>query len=92
MVKSVKDIMDSIKERYKDDTSDEAIQFIEDVSDTINDLDSRASEETNWKQKYEENDKEWREKYKERFFNSTEIDQVDDRGDEKPMKYEDLFK
>ena len=70
MVKTKDELLASIKERFKDDTSDETISFIEDVSDTINDLETRASDETDWKSKYEENDKQWREKYRDRFFNS----------------------
>ena len=52
----------AIKDKFKDDTTDSTLSFIEDVSDTINDLESKASGEQNWKQKYEDNDKQWREK------------------------------
>ena len=65
MVKTKDELLASIKDRFKDDTSDETISFIEDVSDTINDLETKASDETDWKSKYEENDKQWREKYTE---------------------------
>lgn len=68
MVKTKEDILSSIKDMFKDDTSDSTLGFIEDVTDTINDLEGKASGQDDWKAKYEENDKEWREKYKERFF------------------------
>lgn len=70
-IRSKEDILKSIKERFQDDTSDSTLSFIEDVSDTINDLETKASEESDWQKKYEENDKQWREKYKNRFFEGT---------------------
>ena len=93
MVKTKDELLASIKERFKDDTSDETISFIEDVSDTINDLETRASDETDWKSKYEENDKQWREKYRDRFFNSEgEVTKPLDEEQPKPMSFDDLFK
>ena len=92
MVRTKDELLASIKDRFKDDTSDETISFIEDVSDTINDLETKASDETDWKSKYEENDKQWREKYRDRFFN-TEGDDIKPLDEEppKPMNFEDLF-
>lgn len=46
MVRTKDELLASIKDRFKDDTSDETISFIEDVSDTINDLETKASDET----------------------------------------------
>lgn len=104
-VKSKEDILSAIKDKFKDDTTDSTLSFIEDVSDTINDLESKASGEQNWKQKYEDNDKQWREKYKERFFSGApakkeeqEEEQVPEekvpgyRDDGTPMSFNDLFK
>ena len=92
MVRTKDELLASIKDRFKDDTSDETISFIEDVSDTINDLETKASDETDWKSKYEENDKQWREKYRDRFFNS-EGDGPNQLDEEppKPMNFDDLF-
>ena len=82
MVRTKDELLASIKDRFKDDTSDETISFIEDVSDTIKD----------WKSKYEENDKQWREKYRDRFFNSEGDDPKPlDEEPPKPMNFEDLF-
>lgn len=67
-VKTKEEIMNFIKERTKDDTSDETLAFIEDVNDTFNDYDTKVHDSTDWKQKYEDNDKQWREKYRNRFF------------------------
>lgn len=55
-IKSIDEILNAVKERIGDDTSDSAISFVEDISDTLNSL----SEQENWKQKYEQNDSEWR--------------------------------
>lgn len=92
MVRTKDELLASIKDRFKDDTSDETISFIEDVSDTINDLETKASDETDWKSKYEENDKQWREKYRDRFFNSEGSDPKPlDEEPPKPMNFDDLF-
>lgn len=56
-------LLESIKNKFADDTSDETLKFIEDLTDTINDMDSGE-----WENKYKENDAMWRQKYKERFF------------------------
>ena len=96
-VKTRDEILDMIKGRVGEDTSDETLQFIEDVTDTLNDYETRTSGESNWKQKYEENDRQWREKYKERFFTSGSDDNKEDESfeddeDKKPLTFDDLFK
>lgn len=94
-VRTKEDIMTSIKGKFGDDTSDETLAFIEDVSDTFNALESQAKDSTDWKSKYEENDKEWREKYKERFFSAdpvNEPEKPEQDEPEKPRTFEDLFK
>ena len=83
MVRSREDILNAIKERFADDTSD--------------DYETKTNDTTDWKEKYETNDKEWREKYKARFFKPSgkqEDDEPDpDDGDEDvPMTFEELFK
>ena len=66
MVKTKDELMASIKSKFGDDTSDETIALLEDISDTLD----TAKEGTDWQKKFEENDKMWREKYTSRFFNS----------------------
>ena len=86
-------LMESIKNRVGEDTSDEALAFIENVNDTIENMSSDKNND--WKAKYEENDAAWRQKYKDRFFNSSSEDKDDDFEEEekkKPMTYEALFK
>ena len=93
-VLSKEEFMNRINERIGEDTSDEAIAFMEDMSDTYNDMSSKLSDTTDWKQKYEENDTAWRNKYRERFTSSND-DSHEGVGtpDEPPtpMTYEDLF-
>lgn len=87
-IKSIDEILNAVKERIGDDTSDSAISFVEDISDTLNSL----SDQENWKQKYEQNDSEWRKKYRDRFLSGESSSDDDDSGDEnEPLTYEKLF-
>ena len=107
MVKTKDEILEAIKAKIGEDTSDEAIALLEDVTDTLNDYDNKANTDTDWKAKYEENDKEWRKRYTDRFFNKGEDDEgnnggkpkgdlggnLDDNDDEpdEPTTFEELF-
>lgn len=62
--------MARLKERMGEDLSDDSISFIEDASDTYDELMRRSEVQEDWKTRYEENDREWREKYRERFFST----------------------
>lgn len=101
MVKSKDEIMSALKTRYADDNSDEAIAFIEDVSDTLDDYEKKTSSADDWETKYNELDASWRQKYKDRFFEKSEdlkddIDKEfdDDKGiveESEKKTYDDLF-
>lgn len=89
-VKTVDEIMAKVRERIGEDDSDEAIGFIEDISDTLESF----SNAEDWKTKYEENDKKWREKYRDRFFTSkeeVEEDHIEEPEEKEKKKFEDLF-
>lgn len=89
-VKTVDEIMKKVRERIGEDDSDEAIEFIEDISDTLESF----SNAEDWKTKFEENDKKWREKYRDRFFTSkeeVEEDDIEEPGEKEKKKFEDLF-
>ena len=89
-VKTVDEIMAKVRERMGEDDSDEAIGFIEDISDTLESF----SNAEDWKTKYEENDKKWREKYRDRFFTSkeeVEEDDIEEPEEKEKKKFEDLF-
>ena len=83
--------MKIISERFADDTSDETLEFIGDISDTLDE----GKEAEKWKTRYEENDAEWRKKYRDRFF-SGGTDKDEDEEDfhsqpVKPKSFDDLF-
>lgn len=89
-VKTVDEIMAKVRERIGEDDSDEAIEFIEDISDTLESF----SNAEDWKTKFEENDKKWREKYRDRFFTSkeeVEEDDIEEPEEKEKKKFEDLF-
>ncbi len=96
-IKSKEELLASIKNRFGEDTSDDALSLYEDLSDTITDFETKAKGDgVDWKKKYEDNDKTWREKYRDRFFNgeSAEDDEDDSFAppERKQYKFEDLFK
>lgn len=97
-VRTSSELIDLVKQRIAGDKSDEAISFMEDVADTLNDRDSRLAED--WKAKYETNDAEWRQRYLDRFSGKTETDDTPEFPDggngtekeEAPKTFDDLFK
>lgn len=95
-VKPLAEILASVNTLIGNDTSDEALTLIEDITDTFNDANTSKGEYT--KEKYEELDRSWRERYKERFLSGDKsLDPKDDEDDDtdsrdKPLRYEDLFK
>ena len=98
MIKTKEEILTSIKAKLGEDTSDEALAIIEDVSDTLDDLTAKTTDTTDWKAKFEENDKAWRTKYSERFFKSPADEKevppapsIEDDVEDKKYSYDDLF-
>lgn len=92
-VRTREELMEAIRGRVGD--SDEDLAFIEDVTDTLSDLETRAADQTDWQARYEENDREWRERYRSRFFNeeTPDPDPEDPDPDEHktPTSYDELF-
>ena len=81
------------------DTSDDTLAFIEDMTDTYNDLERQASGDgVDWEQRYHELDESWKAKYKQRFFSgggSARIPQEENTPQEnraEEISYDDLFK
>nr|DAD57066.1 MAG TPA: hypothetical protein [Bacteriophage sp.] len=95
-VRTREELLESIRARVGEQTDDETISFLEDVTDTLTDFETRANGDgENWEQRYKDNDAEWRKKYTERFFSSepTEITENKQKVEEtKPKTFEDLFK
>ena len=99
-VKKINEILESYKELYSENEGEKDIEFLEDITDTLNDYETRVSDSTNWKEKYETNDAEWKKRYRDRFFGG-ESDESEDSDDSEnqdseeqnePKTYEDLFK
>lgn len=94
-IKTRDEILEMVRARMGDDHSDEALAFVEDISDTLTEMDKNASNGINWKKKFEDNDKAWRQKYRDRFFSGTPVpEEVEEPEVEKPKKltFENLFK
>lgn len=96
-IKSREELIAQVTATIGANTSDEAIALIEDVSDTLTDLETKANGDgTDWKSEAERIDKEWREKYVSRFTSGSnkEDDKEDDTGkeEEKDYSFENLFK
>ena len=85
-----------INEIVGDNGSDEAISFVEDMSDTYNSMAERTDDAAEWERKYHENDEAWRKKYRSRFFrgdaeviNESKMEEVELRPEE--VTFDDLF-
>lgn len=99
MVKTKDELLSDIKSLIGERDDDDAIQFLEDFSDTV-DAFSDADE---WRRRYEENDRGWRERYRARFFDGGSVEpaptpgEVVERHDEDAedesleYTYEELF-
>lgn len=58
-----------LHERLGSDTSDEGISFIEDMTDTYNDMEKKSNGDgVDWEKKYKELDESWKKRYRHRFF------------------------
>ena len=72
------DFMSAIKKVVGENPTDELVTFVENMTDTYTDLESKTKDTTDWKAKYEENDKQWKKKYVDRFFNGSADDSKKD--------------
>ena len=83
------DFLNRIKEYVGEDTSDEAISFVQDVTETINDYESRGEDAA-------EVEKRWRKKYIDAFFTkekgSEEEESEEEEEEDKKYTYDKLFK
>ena len=84
------DFIARVKARLGEELTDEDIAFLEDMTDTYEDLEGRVGED--WKGKYDALDREWREKYVERFNSGSGIDYIEDaKGDVEVTEEEDVY-
>ena len=95
-VKTRDEIMEAIRKRIGEDTSDEAISLLEDVTDTFADYETKVEDKTDWKAKYDEMDANWRQKYMDRFSGKTGEEVKDEqeeqiKDDSESRTFDELF-
>lgn len=94
-IKSREDLLKSLNTLIGDNSSDENLAILEDVTDTLKDYEEKTADQTDWKTKYEQNDAEWRKKYKDRFLSGEEFkdeQEEDVKKDSKALTFDSLFK
>ena len=99
-IKTQEELLNEVREFLGENSDESALNFLEDVTDTLADLHTRASENINWEQKYNDLDASWKQRYRDRFFTpASDEDDGDILPDEfqennlpKQLKFEDLFK
>lgn len=93
-IRNREELLGAVQQHFGDDTSDETLALIEDITDTMTELETKAKDTTDWKKKYDENDSAWRKKYRDRFFSggSGEDDEPEEKPEPKKLTYENLFK
>ena len=98
-VKSKEDLLNGAKAIFGESETDEVLEFLGDITDTLDEYENKVNNKEDWKTKYEENDRNWRKKYKERFFTSNEnkpddsLDKIDEPDEpDSPKNFSDLFK
>ena len=96
-IKTREELLTAFNAIIGENASDAALGLIEDITDTMNDYETKTADQTDWKHRYEENDASWRNRYKERFMSATEDDKKILNGtnaENKPdiLTFENLFK
>lgn len=87
-VRTVDEIMESFKGVTGDDATDEMLNLMTDVRDTL----SSRSSDMDWEQRYNENDAAWRKKYRDAFFSTPAQEPENPKKENKPLTFEGLFK
>lgn len=94
-IKSRDELLKSLNALIGDNSTDENLAILEDVTDTLKDYEEKTADQTEWKTKYEQNDADWRKKYRERFMSGEiikEEQEEDVEKDSKPLTFDSLFK
>lgn len=77
------------------DNSDETLEAIADITDTVNDFYDKSE---NADRRVKDIEEQWRTKYRDRFFKGSEIkeepehEEKEEEEKEKPLTYDSLFK
>lgn len=96
MFLSREEYFSKIHEKLGSDNSDDNISFIEDLTDTYNELEKRSKSEIDWEAKYNELNESWKTRYRHRFFSGDNSNiPTDDKQDSgyqpDTVTIEDLF-
>ena len=94
-IKSCEDLLKSLNALIGDNSTDENLTILEDVTDTLKDYEEKTADQTDWKSKYEQNDADWRKKYRDRFLSGETIkdeQEEDVEKDSKSLTFDSLFK
>ena len=87
---------EAVHQMVGDDTSDDAITFLENMTDTYNDMESRSSgDSAEWERKLNALDESWKKRYRHRFFSggggNPDVDSPEEKSAE-DITVDDLFK
>lgn len=94
MIRTSEELLNDIREYMGERIGDEnSISLLENITDTFNDINSRVTDNTDWKAKFERNDAEWKRKYTERFFAPVDPQNDTDRQrrNAESITFNDLF-
>lgn len=87
-----------LHDRIGEDSSDDTITFLEDMTDTYNDLERRArGDGEDWEKRYRDLDEAWKRRYRHRFFSggdrAEEFKETDETEilDPEDVSVDDLF-
>ena len=89
-VKTREEIIASISSIIGDNNSDEALQLLTDVRDTIGN-ETDAQRITELENQLKEQDATWRKKYRDAFLNGAD-ESFEEEDNKPPRRFEDLFK
>lgn len=84
------EFMGLVRSRVGDDTSDEALAFVEKMATAYDEMAVKNDGE-DWEKKYHENDEMWRAKFRDRFFNSPADQRAPQEKTADTITIKDLF-
>lgn len=90
------EFFDNLHTYIGEDSSDTAISFLEDMTDTYEDMERRTRDAADWERRYKELDETWRRRYKHRFLtghSQIDVNETDDVEviDPEEIEIDDLF-
>lgn len=85
------EFFERLKGRIGDDSSDETISFLEDMTDTYNDFETRLKGDgVDWEAKYRELDESWKKRYRHRFFTGESAPMTTDEEETQEYRPEEV--